>query len=101
MSGPYSIGPRADATPGVPFIDLGFYVPREPGPAHGRWGPNGPGPMGPGTHSGPGPMGPEPHNGPGPMGPGTQRPGTHGTGAPTAQAPGDRGPYGPSPMGPP
>ena len=30
---PYSIGPRADATPGVPFIDLGFYVPREPGPA--------------------------------------------------------------------
>ena len=33
MFQPYSIGPRADATPRVPFIDLGFYVPREPGPA--------------------------------------------------------------------
>ena len=29
---PYLIGPRADATPKVLFIDLGFYVPREPDP---------------------------------------------------------------------
>ena len=33
VSQPYSIRPRIFATPVAPFIDLGFYVPREPGPA--------------------------------------------------------------------
>ena len=38
VSRPYSIRPRIFATPGVPFIDLGFYVPRDPGPGQRGWG---------------------------------------------------------------
>ena len=83
VSGPYSMRPQAVATSGVPFIDLGFYVPRKPRPAQGPR--PGAGPRVPGLGPGPGSpawdraQGPRPGTGPGSgprlpgLGPGPQQ----------------------------